>query len=105
MTKLKKYNTLSDWDNATELIYPSVGKLSDGSVVFMEKPNNIGDIAYWDGRAVKTTPYEQYDYSNGPIVGIVIIPKKFAPDERTRIISLYGTSTEGSPTNEYIEFV
>lgn len=42
MTKLKKYNTLSDWDTAKgggDLEYPSVGMIEeDSSIVYMKKP-------------------------------------------------------------------
>lgn len=49
---------------------------------------NVGDIAYWDGSSVKTTPLSSWNSSLGNPVGVVMIPSEFLPDKKARIISL-----------------
>jgi hypothetical protein len=51
-----------------------------------------GDIAYWDGSSVKTTPLRLWNTSLGTPVGVVMIGAGFAPDGRARIISLTNMS-------------
>lgn len=57
---------------------------------FEEKPAicSVGDIAYWDGSSVKTTPLSSWNTSLGTPVGVVLIGEGFAPDGKVRIISL-----------------
>jgi hypothetical protein len=72
MTKLKKYNTLSDWETAkSNLEYPSVGLVGYGSVVYMTPP-------------VHTLPIKAvfYDSATGSFV-------KMYPDEITEAIPTY----------------
>lgn len=54
----------------------------------MPPPANVGDIAYWDGSSVKTTPLSSWNTSLGTPVGVVMIPGNFLPDGKARIISL-----------------
>lgn len=77
MTKLKKYNTLSDWETAkSNLVYPSVGLVEgDRSVVYMERPISVGDVAYWDGSKVKTISYSKWSSYLGTPIGVVVIPE------------------------------
>jgi hypothetical protein len=51
-------------------------------------PISVGDIAYWDGSSVKTTPLSSWNTSLGTPVGVVMIGEGFAPDGRARIIAL-----------------
>lgn len=53
---------------------------------------NVGDVAYWDGNMVKTTPLSNWSTSLGTPVGVVLIGSGFAPDGRARIISLTNMS-------------
>ena len=48
----------------------------------------VGDIAYWDGSSVKTTPLSSWNTSLGTPVGVVVIKEGFLPDGKARIISL-----------------
>ena len=61
--------------------------------------NWVGDIAYWDGTKVKTVPSDKYYSSMGSPIGVVVIPEGFAPDGKTRIVSLYGVDTTGNQIN------
>lgn len=73
MTKLKKYNTIEDWETAkSSLVYPSVGLVGDGSVVYMPPP------------PIHTLPIKAvfYDSATGNFV-------KMYPDEITEAISTY----------------
>lgn len=90
MTKLKKYSTLSDWETAkSNLVYPSVGLVGeDSSICYMERPIMAGDVAYYDGYEVKTTPYSKWDISLGTPIGVVVVPEGFAPDRKVRIVAL-----------------
>lgn len=72
MTKLKKYSTISDWEaEKSNLVYPSVGLVGDGSVVYMTPP-------------VHTLPIKAvfYDSATGGFV-------KMYPDEITDAIPTY----------------
>ena len=60
---------------------------------------NTGDIAYWNGSSVKTTPLSSWSSSLGTPVGVVMIGEGFAPDGRARIISLTNMTYNG---DEYI---
>lgn len=101
MTKLKKYNTIDDWNNATGLKYPSVGKLSDGTVLFKEPEIKAGDVAYWDGEKVKCAPLRLYSESYGPAIGVVVIPKNFTCDGKIRIMSLAWAGYDNGPSSSY----
>ena len=59
-------------------------------------PAAAGDVAYWDGSRVKTTPLSKWDASLGTPVGVVVVPKGFAPDGKTRIISLKYVDASGN---------
>lgn len=65
---------------------------------FEEKPVicSVGDIAYWDGSSVKTTPLSSWNSSLGTPVGVVMIGEGFAPDGKARIISLNSMTYNGS---------
>ena len=56
----------------------------------------VGDIAYWDGSSVKTTPLSSWKTSLGTPVGVVMIPENFLPDGKARIISLNYVVYNGS---------
>lgn len=64
-------------------------------------PISVGDIAYWDGSSVKTTPLSSWDVSLGTPVGVVMIPSEFLPDKNARIISLTNMVYNGE---EYISW-
>lgn len=89
MTKLKKYNTIEEWETAKSgLVYPSVGLVEDGRVVYKKRPISVGDVAYYNGTDVKTVPYSKYDSSLGTPIGVVVVPEGFATDGKVRIVAL-----------------
>jgi hypothetical protein len=56
---------------------------------FIPPPISVGDVAYWDGSSVKTTPLSSWNTSLGTPVGVVMIGEGFVPnDGRARIIAL-----------------
>ena len=88
----------------TDYVEPHVVLISTTDKVFYKQltpppPAQVGDIAYWDGSSVKTTPLSSWNSSLGTPVGVVMIGSGFAPDGRTRIISLTNMSYNG---DEYI---
>ena len=64
-------------------------------------PAAAGDVAYWDGSSVKTTPYSKWNTSLGTPVGVVVVPTGFAPDGRARIISLLNVDASGNGSALY----
>ena len=61
--------------------------------------NKAGDVAYWNGSRVVTIDVEKYTEAFGPAVGVVVVPKGFAPDGKIRIVSLYAVNSNGIPSN------
>lgn len=60
----------------------------------LHPPVAVGDIAYWDGSNVQTCSLDTYNSSMGSAVGVVVIPKGFAPDGKIRICALKNTSSK-----------
>lgn len=60
-----------------------------------------GDIAYWDGSSVKTMDFNKFNGNLGTAIGVVVVPKGFAPDGRTRIVSLYWVDTWGNAKSSF----
>jgi hypothetical protein len=65
-------------------------------------PALAGDVAYWDGSKVKTTPYSKWNTSLGTPVGVVVVPTGFAPDGKVRIIGLKGVNSDGNQSNSHV---
>ena len=64
-------------------------------------PAAAGDVAYWDGSKVKTTPLSSWNTSLGTPVGVVVVPEGFTPDGRARIISLKYVDASGNTSTSY----
>lgn len=62
-----------------------------------------GDVAYWDGSKVKTTPLSSWDTSLGTPVGIVVVPKGFAPDGKVRIVGLKPVDSNGNQSSSHVK--
>ena len=60
-----------------------------------------GDVAYWDGSSVKTTPLSNWNTSLGTPVGVVVVPTGFAPDGKARIVSLLYVHEDGITSTSY----
>ena len=61
-----------------------------------------GDVAYWDGSKVKTTPLSSWNTSLGTPVGVVVVPKGFAPDGKPRIVSLLYVDASGNTSTSKV---
>lgn len=64
-----------------------------------EETNKAGDVAYWDGSKVKTIDVNKWNNGLGIAVGVVVVPKGFAPDGKTRIVGLNWFDGDGNRTN------
>lgn len=65
-------------------------------------PAMAGDVAYWDGSKVKTTPLSSWNTSLGTPVGVVVIPEGFAPDGKARIIGLKSVDENGNQSSLHL---
>ena len=85
-------NQITPNGGGTDYIEPHVVAIRNTNKVFYKQynppPISVGDIAYWDGSSVKTTPLSSWNTSLGTPVGVVMIPENFLPDGKARIISL-----------------
>ena len=86
--------------NSSDYVEPNVCLLKNiGGVrmkAYVPPPALVGDVAYWDGSSVKTTPYSKWNPSLGTPVGVVVVPEGFAPDGKIRIISLNYVDASGN---------
>ena len=64
-------------------------------------PAAAGDVAYWDGSSVKTTPLSSWNTSLGTPVGVVVIIEGFAPDGKARIVSLKAVDSNGNASTSH----
>lgn len=67
-------------------------------IVIVEEDIKAGDVAYYDGGNIKTCRLSNWDSSKGTPIGVVVVPSGFAPDGKTRIISLNGVDSSGNST-------
>ena len=103
LKRFKNINDFQDFKNSSNFIVPNVSFINENkSMSFKPRPitpaNSIGDVAYWDGSRVKTISYSKWDSSLGTPIGVVAVPKGFAPDGKTRIVSLKFVDSNGQPT-------
>ena len=68
-------------------------------------PALAGDVAYWDGSKVKTTPLSDWNTSMGTAIGVVVVPEGFAPDGKVRIVSLYGVDANGNQSSSHVSIL
>ena len=111
MKYLRLFKTDADYQSfiggdGTDYIEPHIALLRGSKTCHYKKyipppppPISVGDVAYWDGSSVKTTPLSSWNTSLGTPVGVVMIGEGFAPDGRARIISLTNMTYNG---DEYI---
>ena len=64
-----------------------------------------GDVAYWTGSEIKTIDYKLFSKRLGTPIGVVVIPKGFTPDEKARIVSLYGCDENGNKVNSNVNMI
>ena len=75
---------------------PNVSLIGENDVVYNKYEAYVGDIAYWDWSNVRTTSLSNYNTSLGQAVGVVVVPGGFAPDGKTRIVSLHYVDVDGN---------
>lgn len=100
---LENESALQAFKNGSEYVEPNICYLKDvGGIRWKAwEPVMAGDVAYWDGYRVKTTPFSEWDASLGTPVGVVVVPKGFAPDGRPRIVNLYWIDASGNTTTSF----
>lgn len=108
MKHLRLFKTeaeLSTYKSGSEFILPNVNYVIESDSVefnpYVELiQQKAGDIVYYTNGNLKTTPYTNYNTSMGPAVGVIVIPKGFAPDGKSRMVALSGqTNTIWSNIN------
>ena len=108
MKYINMFKTTSDFLNFKEN-----EMTDDAHVSYVEETGNVnlkpyiippavtGDVAYWDGSKVKTTPLSSWNTSLGTAIGVVVVPEGFAPDGKTRIIGLKPINKDGYQTTSH----
>lgn len=94
MKYLKYLQTTSDFEsfkNSEDYILPNVSYVVETEGVSFEPyvpPILAGNIVYKSNSKLNTINYEEWNSSLGTPVGVVVVPPGFAPDGKTRILSL-----------------
>ena len=108
MKHLKVFETEGNFENfknSSGYVTPNIsfmrssGRITNKPHTPPPAPAMAGDVAYWDGSKVKTTPLSKWKASLGTPVGVVVVPEGFAPGGKARIISLYGVDKNGNRSN------
>lgn len=110
MKYIKVFNTDSEYQafkDGDDYVTPNICLINENKTVRLTPipPPLAGDVAYWDGSKVKTTPLSEWSTSLGTPVGVVVVPKGFAPDGKVRIIGLKAVDRDGNATNSYVKIV
>ena len=96
----EKENNYAEYKDSNEWLTPNVSFIRETEGIkfkpYIPPPATAGDVAYWDGSKVKTTPLSSWDTSLGTPVGVVVVPEGFAPDGKARIVSLKYTDKSGN---------
>lgn len=89
--------------NGSEYVEPHICYLKDSGGIRWKawEPVMAGDVAYWDGSKVKTTPLSKWDGTMGTPIGVVVVPEGFAPDGKIRIVSLKYVDKSGNISTSY----
>ena len=109
MKYLKIFNNSADYQafkgGGGDYITPNVSYVKETEGIklkpYTPPPVLAGDVAYWDGSSVKTTPLSSWNSSLGTPVGVVVVPKGFAPDGKARIVSLLYVDASGNTSTSY----
>ena len=95
----------TDFVNSSDYVTPNLCVIrSTGGTKckpYILPPVAAGDVAYWDGSSVKTTPLSSWNTSLGTPVGVVVVPEGFAPDGKTRIVSLKAVDSSGNASTSH----
>ena len=80
-----------DFKETPDFITPNVSLITDSYTVMFNEyvpPISLCDIAYWDGSKVQTTTLNKWSESLGAPIGVVVIPERFLPDGKARMVAL-----------------
>ena len=92
--------------SGSEYVEPHICYLKDSGGIrwkaYTPPPALAGDVAYWDGSKVKTTPYAKWNASLGTPVGVVVVPEGFVPDGKPRIIGLKYADKSGNTSSSLV---
>lgn len=110
MKYIKKFSQLTEYQQFVgggggEYVTPNICYVEETNGIVIKPyiapkiPISLGDVVYWDGSEVKTTPYSKWSTSLGTPVGVVVIPEGFAPDGKARITSLKYVDSNGNPSS------
>lgn len=111
MKYLKYFQQNSEYQTykeSADFITPNVSYAVDSTKVYysafeeIQTYQNAGDIVYYVDGNLETVPYASYNTSMGPAVGVIVVPGGFAPDGKARMISLKYASSNGRPSNTYV---
>ena len=107
MSYLRKFSDLASYEsfkNSGDWVTPNVSVVEDVTYFnrYEAPPAVAGDVAYWDGSKVKTTPLSSWNASLGTAIGVVVVPEGFAPDGKVRIIGLKTVDANGGQSDSYI---
>ena len=93
--------------SGSEYVEPHICYLKDSGGIrwkaYVPPPVLVGDVAYWDGSSVKTTPYSKWNKTLGTPIGVVVVPEGFAPDGKPRIISLKYADKSGNTSTSVVD--
>ena len=96
----------TSYKNSEDYITPNVSMIKAiGGVrmkAYVPPPVSVGDVAYWNGSSVKTTPHSKWNTSLGTPVGVVVVPEGFAPDGKIRIVSLKYVDSNGNQSSSHV---
>jgi hypothetical protein len=114
MKYFKVFENESEYNSfikTSDYVLPNVSVFRDSGDVILNPyilPPTLaaaGDVAYWDGSSVKTTPLSSWNTSLGTPVGVVVVPEGFAPDGKTRIVSLKSVDTIGNQVDLHVKMM
>ena len=96
----------TSYKNSEDYITPNVSMIKAiGGVrmkAYVPPPVSVGDVAYWNGSSVKTTPHSKWNPSLGTPIGVVVVPEGFAPDGKPRIVSLLYVDASGNTSTSNV---
>ena len=101
----EKETNYTEYKDGSEWITPNVSLIRETGGIKCKPyipPAMAGDVAYWDGSKVKTTPLSKWNTSLGTPVGVVVVPEGFAPDGKVRIIGLKPVDSNGNQSNSHV---
>ena len=91
----------STYKDSSEFILPNVNYVVESDSVNFNPyvPQKAGDIVYYVNGGLKTIGYADWKTDLGTPVGVIVVPKGFAPDGKARMISLKYATYAGTSSD------